>query len=416
MKKINNRHENYEDYINFQKQKTEDPVRREKWIGEEWDSKIQGFVEIFTSNQDIISHCKKALCIGARTGQEVVALKNLGLDAIGVDIVEHPPNVIKGDMHELPFPDGHFDLVFSNVYDHSLYPAKKAKEIERVLSKDGVAILQFQVGIDQDEYTEFYVTNPYHDILPLFHQSVCLRNCFVNKNCFGMNFEIILKKNDLLTQLHEEVGSVFDLELPKDYEKIWTDINLQTQIDKAKSYGLSEHKTNKYLSTLKNRGYYLASLARVHNAKTIIEAGTAEGWQYYSFANYLRSVDGEILSLDLRDVRNEEYRKEFENETTFINGTSLEMNKYCKENDIKNVGLFYIDASHDKGAVIQDVLNLRDFQSENPIWVFDDFDTRFGCFYDIDRICQMKQNYKVYSVGKTASGNPTHQVILFGRM
>ena len=53
MKKINNRHESYDNYINFQKQKTEDPVRREKWLGEEWDSKIQGFVEIFTSNQDI---------------------------------------------------------------------------------------------------------------------------------------------------------------------------------------------------------------------------------------------------------------------------------------------------------------------------------------------------------------------------
>ena len=228
MKKANDRHGSYDEYIDFQKQKTEDPVRREKWLGEEWDSKINGFVDIFTKNKDVISHCKKALCIGARTGQEVVALQSMGLDAIGIDIVEHPPNVIQGDMHELPFPDGHFDLVFSNVFDHSLYPAKKAKEIERVLSKDGVTILQLQVGIDQDEYTEFYVNNPYHDILTLFDQSVCLKNFFINTNCFGMNFEIVLKKNELLTQLYEEVGSVFDLELPKDYEKIWTDINLQT--------------------------------------------------------------------------------------------------------------------------------------------------------------------------------------------
>jgi hypothetical protein len=416
MRKANNRHESYEDYISFQKQKTEDPVRREKWLGKEWDSKIQGFVEIFTSNQDIISHCKKALCIGARTGQEVVALQSMGIDAIGIDIVEQPPNVIQGDMHELPFPDGHFDLVFSNVYDHSLYPTKKAKEIERVLSKDGVTILQFQVGIDQDEYTEFYVTNPYHDVLSLFDQSVCLKNCHIERNCFGMNYEIVLKKNDVLVKLYEEIGSVFDLEIPTDYEKIWTDINLETQIDKAKSYNIPDEKAEKYLSVLKNRGYYLASLAKMNNTKNIIEAGTAEGWQYYTFAHYLRSVGGNILSLDLRDVRNEKYKKEFEKETTFINGTSLEMKKHCIENNISDIGLFYIDASHDKGAVIQDVLNLKDFQSDNPIWVFDDFDTRFGCFYDIDRICQIKQNYKVYSVGKTASGNPTHQVIIFGRM
>ena len=92
------------------------------------------------------------------------------------------------------------------------------------------------------------------------------------------------------------------------------------------------------------------------------------------------------------------------------------MNKQLKQDKVGDIGLFYIDASHDKGAVIQDVLNLKDFQSDNPIWIFDDFDTRFGCFYDIERICQIKQNYKVYSVGKTASGNPTHQVIVFGKM
>ena len=44
MKKINDRHDSYEDYVNFQKQKTEDPVKREKWLGEEWDSKIEGCV------------------------------------------------------------------------------------------------------------------------------------------------------------------------------------------------------------------------------------------------------------------------------------------------------------------------------------------------------------------------------------
>ena len=141
--------ENYEEYVKFQKEKTEDPIRREKWLGEEWDLKLNGFSDLFNSHKDLISDCKKALCIGARTGQEVVALRNMDIDAIGIDLVECPPHVIEGDMHDLPFPDNHFDMVFSNVFDHSLYPTKKAEEIERVLSKDGVIILQLQAGIDQ---------------------------------------------------------------------------------------------------------------------------------------------------------------------------------------------------------------------------------------------------------------------------
>ena len=32
-------YENYEDYINFQKKKTTDPEKRNKWLNEEWQSK-----------------------------------------------------------------------------------------------------------------------------------------------------------------------------------------------------------------------------------------------------------------------------------------------------------------------------------------------------------------------------------------
>ena len=410
-----NRHESYQNYIDFQKQKTEDVERRKKWLGEEWDSKINGFSELFNSNKDAISNCKNALCIGARTGQEVVALNNLGIDAIGIDIVGHLPHVIEGDMHRLPFPDKHFDLVFSNVYDHSIDPPQKTKEIERVLKTDGVVILQFQIAIPQDEYTEFYVGNPYYDILPLFNQCVCIKNTEIPKNCFGMNYEVVLKKNRHLEKLYEEVGTVFDLDTPPEYEKIWEEINLPIQREKAAQHGISEAKTEKYLSTLRNRGYYLASLARLSGTKNILEAGTAEGWQFYTFANYARSVGGGVWSCDIRDVRHEKYVEEFDPETTFINGTSKELAEHIKGQDIA-IDLFYIDASHDKGAVVRDVLNLRDSQSENPIWIFDDFDTRFGCYHDIERICQMKKNYKVYSVGKTASGNVTHQVMIFGKM
>src|SRR3546814_10121718 len=85
--------------------KTLDPIRREKWLGEEWRSKIDGFKSIFRRNDAVIQGCQKALCLGARTGQEVVALEELGLDAIGIDLVPCPPHVEAGDIHNLRFED-----------------------------------------------------------------------------------------------------------------------------------------------------------------------------------------------------------------------------------------------------------------------------------------------------------------------
>ena len=44
----------YSSYIDLQKQKTCDPVRRKKWLNEEWDLKLNGFKQIFNNNTDFI--------------------------------------------------------------------------------------------------------------------------------------------------------------------------------------------------------------------------------------------------------------------------------------------------------------------------------------------------------------------------
>ena len=77
---------------------------------------------------------------------------NLGKDAIGIDLVPCEPLVIEGDFHDLSFSDGSFDFVFSNVFDHALYPDKFLKEISRVLSNRGTAILHLQTGGLNDKY------------------------------------------------------------------------------------------------------------------------------------------------------------------------------------------------------------------------------------------------------------------------
>lgn len=72
-------------------------------------------------------------------------------EAVGIDLEEsqltiarqhpqNPPNLsfVKAGVYELPFPDNHFDLVFSNaLFEHIAEPVRAAKEIRRVLKPGG---------------------------------------------------------------------------------------------------------------------------------------------------------------------------------------------------------------------------------------------------------------------------------------
>lgn len=193
MKKFR-KYQNYNDYLDHQKEKTLDPVRRQKWLNEEWDLKLNEFKNVFKPYISLLPKNAKALCIGARTGQEVVALQNFGIDAVGIDIVPLEPHVVFGDMHELPFKDSQFDFVFSNVFDHSLYPDKKMSEIERVLKNGGFALLHLQVNVDSDQYAEVEVESVREDLFPLLTNLSCVVNKKINYPAFAcMNVEVLLK-------------------------------------------------------------------------------------------------------------------------------------------------------------------------------------------------------------------------------
>lgn len=97
----------------------------------------------------VVAH-GKAVCLGARRGEEVQALRDLGFDAIGIDIVEFPPLVVKGDFHVMPFEDGEFNLVFSNAVDHAHDLPTLAREVRRVTASRAIVILHLTVG----EYSE----------------------------------------------------------------------------------------------------------------------------------------------------------------------------------------------------------------------------------------------------------------------
>jgi SAM-dependent methyltransferase len=156
------RYSTYSDYVKHQKEKTTDPVRREKWLNEEWEEKLSFFENKFKKYKSkyFKDSFITAVGLGARTGQEVQAFINLGYEAIGLDLVECSPLVIKGDIHKMPFENERFDIAFTNIFDHSLYPEKFASEIGRILKIDGIAILHLAVGNETDPFGVLEINDP----------------------------------------------------------------------------------------------------------------------------------------------------------------------------------------------------------------------------------------------------------------
>ena len=416
MKKTHS-YDKYHDYITHQKTKTLDPARRKKWLNEEWDLKLSGFKKIFSKllEENVLHKNSRALCLGARTGQEVLALRELGLDAVGIDIVPHENLVLEGDMHDLNFQDNSFDFVFSNVFDHSLYPEKKISEIERVLKVGGFCMIQFQVKIPSDEYSENEIDSIDHDVLSLFEQCKITHSESIHHNFAGMNWEILMQKDEALSSLFHEVGRIADLSVPKEYKKIWNDINLPIQVQKGRNHNLKKEHLDACLEGLNKRAYYLVRIAEHIGAKNILEVGTAQGWQYFSFAEYAAKNSGHVWSCDIKDVRNKEYVEKYKDHNTFVLGTSKELAQSLGAPGEK-IDLFYIDGSHQAKAVLNDILNLKHLQSGRCAWVFDDFDVRFGCFREIQMLRKINNRYKIYRVGDAASGNPNHQVVVLGKV
>lgn len=191
-----NRHSTYQDYIKKQVTKTTDPEKILKWKGVEWKIKVDGFKHVFNRNLEFIKNKKKAICLGSRTGQEVFVLRELGLDAIGIDLVEFPPFTIKGDIHDLKFENEKFDLIFTNILDHSFNLKKFISEMERVATNDGIIILNIQENLPGDDYSE-NIINDVKPIIEMFKYCSLLENRKIKNTFDQMNRELVFQKKHI---------------------------------------------------------------------------------------------------------------------------------------------------------------------------------------------------------------------------
>jgi len=79
------------------------------------------------------------LCLGARTGCEVVAARNLGYkNSLGLDLYPVGDLVVEGDWHKMLFGPDRFDNAFCNSLDHCFDLPVLVQELKNVLKPNGI--------------------------------------------------------------------------------------------------------------------------------------------------------------------------------------------------------------------------------------------------------------------------------------
>lgn len=109
-----------------------------------------------TSLEPVYSFASKlrVLSIGPRTEMELLHLIGVGFqpqNIFALDLISSSPMIDTGDMHKLPYPDQHFDVVISSwVLGYSSDPKLATDEMVRVTHHGGL----LAVGMTYDPATE----------------------------------------------------------------------------------------------------------------------------------------------------------------------------------------------------------------------------------------------------------------------
>ena len=193
----------YEEYLSLQKEKTEDPIRRKKWQSALKEN-TKKFIPTFKQYADFLNIYKeeKVYCLGARTGEEVLALRALGFkNALGTDLVSFMKHVVEGDIHDMSFDDNSVGLFYTNIFDHSIKPAKFIDEIIRCLKPAGAAFMQLQLGNNLDKYGVLYIESPgdFHDLISDKNVEIVKseQNGVLTPHNHALNWNIIFKKKKI---------------------------------------------------------------------------------------------------------------------------------------------------------------------------------------------------------------------------
>ncbi len=125
---------NYDDYVRLQGGKARG---RRQFLLDHLEKNTGNFARIF---RKVAPHLKAGpvLCLGARSGAESLGAERAGFaGSVGIDLHPVGPTVLRGDWHDLQFPDASFANAYTNSLDHCLHLDRFAAEVKRVLEPGG---------------------------------------------------------------------------------------------------------------------------------------------------------------------------------------------------------------------------------------------------------------------------------------
>lgn len=130
-----------------------------KAILNSFDNQVDGFKKLFSKlliKYDPLP--KNAICLAARTGAEVKALREIGILAIGYDInfPKNSPYVMYGDFHNIPCESNLFDLLYCNSIDHVKNLDTFFKECQRLINNKGIIVFDLVKGSDELKNQNMY--------------------------------------------------------------------------------------------------------------------------------------------------------------------------------------------------------------------------------------------------------------------
>ena len=160
------KYKNYNQYLSHQSKKL-NTLLPTQW-GRNFDGRYKNFMKRLNESISFMEG-ENVLCLGARTGEEVKAFRDLGFkNTKGIDLNPGPNNnyVEKGDFHNLTNKDNEIDTIYTNCLDHSFDLEKIINEINRVMKKDGTLILEFGTSFDNINIEKhLYKSNKYESML-----------------------------------------------------------------------------------------------------------------------------------------------------------------------------------------------------------------------------------------------------------
>lgn len=159
------------------------------WTTKKWRRTVDYYSAIFQEliAEGFLSFNSKALCVGTRAGEDVLALKESGVvDSVGISKNASPPLIVNGVSHRQPFDETTFDFEFSanGSLDRSGRPEDFAQEVCRTLKPGGFFVAHI---LAKDNYS-------FNSFLDLFNCCRLIRSRDVDGVDTASVREVVMKK------------------------------------------------------------------------------------------------------------------------------------------------------------------------------------------------------------------------------